>query len=478
MRRILIVATVMALLAGAAGLGWWATHRGPRWTTRSPQAAAEFEAALAASQKLYGREARKHLEKAVALDPGFVVARALLAHGLEGHDPARAKAMAEAVRKADLSRMTPRERFLVELTLAQMDGDEARIEKVIREYGSTHPEDPFVLYVQAQDAWRRGDLSHAEPLYRKLIEVAPNWVLAYNELGYMAMDAGRFKDAEDLFVTYRFIAPDQANPHDSLGELDILTGRYTDARKELEAAIAVRPDFCAAYRHLVTLELLDGRPRAAREAIGEARQAGACPGPLLAILRCAAAIGRPALEGRWKEVRRIRSETPCRGLDPSRLGWLGIAVAEAAVATGHGAEVEEAVRALRSKAGHAGGLPGKIYHASAASLEAILEAASGDLRSALDRLLTADRQLGYGDANIGLLKLTNRLRIAAIQRRLGEEEAAERTLREVARVNPTLVRLFLEDPDRWLPGGASVRSGDGAAAHGGAPQHEQVDLGR
>ncbi len=478
MRRIVIVAVALALVAGAAGFGWWATHRGPHWTTRSPEAAAEFEAALAASQKLYGREARDHLEKAVALDPTFVVARALLARGLQGHDPDRAKALAEAVRKADLSRLTPRERFLVELTLAQIDGDEARIERVIREYGSSHPEDPFVLYVQAQAAWRRGDLARAEPLYRKLIEVAPNWVLAYNELGYMAMGAGRFKDAEDLFVTYRFIAPDQANPHDSLGELDILTGRSADARKELEAAVAVRPDFCVAYGHLVTLELLDGRPGAARAAVERAERAGACPEPLLAILRCAAAIGRPALEGRWQEVRRIRSETPCRGLDPSRLGWLGIAVAEAAVATGHGADVEEAVRALRSRPGSPDGLPQRILRASAASLEAIADAATGDLRSALEHLLAADRELGYEDANIGLMKLTNRLRIAAIQRRLGEEAAAERTLREVARVNPDLARRFRENPDRWLPGGLSGRSGDGSAAHSGAPQHEQVDLGR
>ena len=478
MRRIVIAAVAVAVVAAAAaGIAWWATHRGPHWTTRSPEAAAEFEAALAASQKLYGRDARDHLEKAVTLDPGFVVAKALLARGLEAHDPARARTLAEAVRKADLDRLTPRERFLVELTLAQIDGDEARAEAVIRAYGARHPDDPFVLYTQAQEAWHRGEFDRAERLYRRLIRVAPNWVLAYNELGYMAMGSGRFRDARDLFVTYRFIAPDQANPHDSLGELDILTGRYDEARKALETAVAVRPDFCAAYRHMVTVEVLDGRPEAAAAAIERAREAGACPEAFLALLRCAASLAVPALEGRWEAVDRLAAGAACRGIDPARLGWVGLAVAEATVAEGRPGAVADAAAALRKRAAKANGLSQKVMTASADSLEAILAAASGDLRAALDRLLAADRRLGYEDANIGLTKLTNRLRIVAIQRRLGNRAAADRMLDAVARVNPALARLYRRNPDRWLPGGPAA-SGDGPAPRAGAPEDEQVDLGR
>jgi len=452
MRRILIaVVAVAALAGGTAGVVWWTTHGGPRWTTASPEAAAEFEKALAASQKLYGREAREHLERAVALDPDFVVARALLARGLEAYEPERARAMAADVEKADLGRLTPRERFLVELTLAQMAGDEARIGDVIARYGKTHPEDPFVLYVQAQNAWHRGNLEQAETLYRRLIDVAPNWVLAYNELGYMAMAAGRFKDARDLFVTYRFIAPDQANPHDSLGELDILTGRYGDARTELEAAIAARPDFCAAYRHLVTVEILAGRPAAALDVARRVRETAICPDRYLRTLECVARLGGPAMEGRWEEVRAIRSGDPCRGVEPAALGWIGLAVAEAAAATGHGAEIDRAVAELRESRERADGLPWEIIGATAASLEGIRKASSGDLRGALEALLSADRGLAYHDANVGLLKLTNRLRIARLQERLGNRAAAVRTLREVAEVNPRLAEQYRAAPDRWLP---------------------------
>ena len=67
----------------------------------------------------------------------------------------------------------------------------------------------------------------AEPqfVYQRLVEIAQNWVIAYNQLGYIAMASGRFVEAEEYFTSYRFVAPDQANPHDSLGELYLLLGR-------------------------------------------------------------------------------------------------------------------------------------------------------------------------------------------------------------------------------------------------------------
>ena len=36
--------------------------------------------------------------------------------------------------------------------------------------------------------------------------MAPNRVLAYNQLGYLEMGQGRFADAQKMFETYRYIA--------------------------------------------------------------------------------------------------------------------------------------------------------------------------------------------------------------------------------------------------------------------------------
>ncbi len=462
MRRILILVAVVALVAGAAGTAWWLAHRRPEWSTRSPAAAAEFEAALAASQKLYGKEAKAHLERAVALDPDFVVAKALLAGGFAGHDTEESRRLADEVRHADLEHLTPRERFLVELTLAQLGHDEARIARLIETYGETHPDDPFVLYVEAQTAWRKGAVEKAETLYRKLTEVAPNWVLAYNELGYMAMGAGRFKDAEDQFVTYRFIAPDQANPHDSLGELYLLTGRYDEARHELEAAIAAKKDFCAAYQHLVFLDLLQGDPQAAGEVIGRASSAGACPEAFLDRCRCSIAVIGPARQGRWEEAWHALSKS-CSQPGPPTPGWATPIMWEVAAVMGHGEILERDLERLRSHLEHRRKTSPGPMAAMAATCEAIQNAMAGALRPALDELREADGMLRYSDANLGILKLENRLRMARLESLLGESGDARRTIQSVTLVNPVLARQYRENPDRWLPLPGELLSGDGGA---------------
>ena len=111
-------------------------------------------------------------------------------------------------------------------------------------------------------------------LNRRLIEIAPNWVIAYNQLGYIAMSQGRFAEAEEYFTSYRFVAPDQANPHDSLAELYIMIGRYEEAETSLYRSIEIKPDFWAAYDHLAMIEDDDRRFRRGRGRTGHGRRGG------------------------------------------------------------------------------------------------------------------------------------------------------------------------------------------------------------
>ncbi len=443
MRMRTVGAVAVVVLAGAAAAVFW-LGRGPRgWTTAVPAAAAEFDQAIADSQKLYTKEAVTHLERAVELDPGFVVARAALAASLASTDPERSRQLAREVRSADLGGLSPREEFLVRLYLARLDGDQEAVRRAIEEYGSVHPDDPWVLYAQAQAAWRAGDLERAEPLYRRLIRVAPNWVLAYNELGYMAMGEGRFKEAEDLFVTYRFIAPDQANPHDSLGELYLLTGRSEEARRELVKAIEVKPDFCASYGHLVQVELMEGRLGDARSILERARASGACDEKVLARLECTVEVAGPYLEGDWEGVWRAFQGSCDGGTDT--LGWSGVMALEAAAATGRWQELErilEELRAMREKMASAG-LPGGMVAGEASFAKGLLSLRHGDHEGALQAFRDADRAVGYF-GSLGLFKLWVRLHVAREYETLGRHDEAEAMLRRVEQVNPGLARRFSE----------------------------------
>lgn len=444
-----LVALLVVVVAVVAGVLWLGRDEAG-WTSSSTEAALEFDRAIEASHKLYSREALAHLRKAVELDPNFVLAKASLAAALAGRDPDRSKKLHEEVKEADLSRLTDREQFMVKLTLARLDRDPERMEQVINDYGAHHPNDPFVLYAQAQSAWQRGDLREAEPLYRRVIKVAPNWVVAYNELGYMAMGQGNFKQAEDLFVTYRFIAPDQANPHDSLGELYLLTGRYDEARTELELAIEAKADFCSSYEHLMQVDLLDGNDDEAMSVLERACASGACSEHAINYLRCMASVCSLAKSGKWGAVWEAFNKD-CSG-DTDLLSWAGTAAIQAAAATGKWDELEdmlEKLRALKSKIKGAPLSRDGLY-AKISFTKALLCIRNKDSEGAIEGLLEADRTLGYyGSA--AMFKLIIRLHLVDLYRKLGRNQAADRLLADVERVNPKLVKKFREPHQCCVP---------------------------
>jgi Tfp pilus assembly protein PilF len=250
-----------------------------QWTTDSPQALEEFELGLEASMKLYHADAAEHFRKAIELDPGFVAAKLRLLEYQQGEE--ERNEIISDLRQVDLERHTPLERFLVEYILARIDHESGTAEELLDDFLVDHPEDPFALAICSFEAWKSMDWPKAERHYRNLLDIDPNWVIAQNRLGYMAMAQGKFEEAEELFKTYKYIAPDQANPHDSLGELLTLLGRYDEAREELEQALAIKSDFCPSYQHLFDLAVLEGRTQNFEE-IGR-RAVENCEGEILPL---------------------------------------------------------------------------------------------------------------------------------------------------------------------------------------------------
>jgi len=229
MRKLWIIALAV-LVIGLIGSVLF-RDRQPKWTTSSPEALAAFEQGLDARMSLYIEDAASFYSKAVELDPDFVAAKLGLLNSYYEKGEAREDLLRD-LEAADLTDLTPREAFLVRYGLAKERGEPAAAQRILEEYLDRYPRDPFALSYFGEEAWQRIDLQEAERRFRRLLEVEPNWVMAQNRLGYLAMAGGRFDEAEDLFHTYKYIAPDQANPYDSLGELLILVGRYDEAREE------------------------------------------------------------------------------------------------------------------------------------------------------------------------------------------------------------------------------------------------------
>jgi tetratricopeptide (TPR) repeat protein len=434
--KVVVVSGILVVI-GIVAAALLLSGRKPEWTTSSPKALAEFEQGLDSLQKIYYNEANKHFEKAVALDPGFAAAERFLLVTMErpSSDPEVKKLVAD-LQKADLSRLNDRERFLVAYTLANFGKDPAKAQEVLQEYATRNPNDPFALEALASRAADRQDWPESRRLLTRLIEVAPNRVIAYNQLGYLDMGLGQFAQSEKMFGTYRYIAPDQANPRDSLGELYVLIGRYDDAQRELDEALRIRPDFCASYAHLVTLALMQGRPDDARAAIARAQKAEACPAHTVKTMECQVAAWVPFLANDWQGVWHAENTT-CdkeKGEDPVLELW-------AALKTGRRVEAEQIVARVRDELAKlpAGAPSRRGTEAVLAHMEGALLLAQGKPVEAAERLRFADQDMSYRGLDPGIFKLVNRVVLAQALRAAGSGEQAEAILADAQAVNANFV---------------------------------------
>ena len=440
-RNILIAGGFLAIVAVGAAAVRLTTHR-PEWTTSSTAAMSEFQKGLDAREKLYYDEARQHFAKAIELDPGFVLAKYFLISSTEGQDDdsKTAGAIAELL-KTDASRLTERERFLLAYSAATRNKDTGAAEKILSAYASAHPDDPYVLERQTSLATARQAWPEAHRLLTRTIEVAPNRVVAYNQLGYLEMGQGRFTDAQKMFETYRYIAPDQANPHDSLGELYILLGRYDEAKKELESALAIKPDFCASYEHLLRLALMQGRIDEAERTLARVKATAPCDATVGKGMRCLAAVWPPLFSADWEGVWKAQ-QAACPKIDGDPLQvWV-------LLRTGRSTEAEAFEKSARERlAKMAASEPGRGYvEAFVAHIEGARLLVDGEPAKAAERFRTADRLLSYRELPMALIKLTNRFVLARALEASGAHDEAASVLAAARAVNADYVNRLVVLP--------------------------------
>ncbi|PWB73646.1 MAG: hypothetical protein C3F15_09135 [Holophagae bacterium] len=435
-----------AVVVIAAAISIIALPKGPEWTTSSPEALAEFQLALQAQMKLYYPDAIAHLMKAVELDPDFVMACVMLADYAKFDDRINGEELVTKALAADVGSLRPRERCYVERLRAIRDKRPEDADRILSEYRERYPNDPFALATEASHAFQRGDNENAERLYRRLIEVGPNWVIAYNQLGYLATAQGRFAEAEEHFTSYRFIAPDQANPHDSLGELYLIVGRMPEAVQSFETAIKIKPDFWDSYGHLVfartLLEDFDG----AAQAAAAPQTVPNCPARLPEELSCTATCLEFEMNGRWRDVLDLRSSPCLSEVTPSeicpriehraacQLGEWQLAQDIEAKAKAY---LDQA-RASRETMSHEEGMTPLLH------MQGVRLALSGDFAAAEKAFSQVDANLAYTNSYVGMGKLFNRLYLVETLLADGRDADAHKLLAEVRAVNPWLVARFEE----------------------------------
>ncbi len=440
-RFLLALAALGAAAAATVVLVQLAEERRSEWTTDSPAALAAFEEGLSARMKLYGRDAHSAFLRALDLDPDFAAPRLML---LDSDDKAMQEDLVRDLRAIDLERLTERERFLVEHALDRIDHADAAARERIERYVAEHPRDPWGHFLAGARAWERADREQAEEIYARLLEIDPNWVVAHNHLGYLAMAEGRFSDAETHFRTYAFVAPDQANPHDSLGELEMLLGRYDEARAELERALAIRPDFCSSYGNLFTIAMLERR-QADLDPLLTRIQAN-CPPRMAASMRCVAQMVDALFTGDWDAPWRdgyagCLRENGERGVFLHRMALLSGRQDEARLEEQFFAE-----RAAKLPEGDKDQGPRIVL----LHLQGVRDLAEGRPVEAAGKFREVERLSRFWGSGDGRMKLFNRLNLALALERSGDAAGAAAAAASVDAVNPKFAPLF-GDFDRCSP---------------------------
>jgi len=451
MRRFWTALLIAAALAVAGFVVF--RQRSPAWTSDSPEALAEFRRGLDAEMKYYHQEALAHYRRAAELDPDFAMATVKALAFTPRSEKEEVERLKAALAEIDTSRLTPRERLLVEFRTARQAKENSKAQRLLEAYLAERPDDPYVLSIQCDQLWDRRDWAAAEQCNRKLIKADPNWVRAQNHLGYLAMAQGKFAEAEELFRTYLYVAPDQANPHDSMGELLTLVGRYAEAEKELEEAVRIKPDFCASWHHMLDNAFLEGKPEKAAAIVGRVEELEACDRPIIDALACRAGLWS-ALQGGDLEAAWGAAQSPrC----PQGRGEVPVLVHRIALLTGRLAEADEMEAMVRKEAELHKDEP--FYPAFLAHLRGLRQMVTGQVEEAATSFREADDRLVYWGDGQGIFKLFNRLDLAHALAAAGDQPTSAEVRAEIQQVNPHFFVRFQDHALGRLHASRGGRSG-------------------
>ncbi len=104
--------------------------------------------------------------------------------------------------------------------------------------------------LKAYEAQQANDLSKAEELYNKAIELNPNYTLTYNNLGNVFSALKRYDEAEAAYRKAIEIDSNYAAAHNNLGILLKELKRYDEAEAAYRKGMELDPNYAFAYNNL------------------------------------------------------------------------------------------------------------------------------------------------------------------------------------------------------------------------------------
>ena len=241
-------------------------------TTTSDKAYEAYLRGEEFQKKLYVLEAAQEYERAVQADPRFSMAYARLAWLYKdlGREDDYKQAKARAFEFID--KVTDFERIQINLGFSRIELVNEDVEKYSRELLDKY-RDSIESYIYLSGLyWGRGAIDSALEANLRILEIDPQYALAYNMLGYIYYKKGEYDKALENINKYSTVAVDQANPHDSYGEILLWLGRYDEALRQFQIADSIKPNLDFVVYHMAETYGAKGMYRDAMGAYLKARE--------------------------------------------------------------------------------------------------------------------------------------------------------------------------------------------------------------
>lgn len=192
-------------------------------------------------------DARKLLEQALQLDPGFASAMYFLSLSTDiMGDRAAAERYRQELR-SHLHRLPERLRLSAQADEALRASDVAKGTALLETLVSQYP-DAAGGYVQLSNIYRGQDPEKALDTLARGVKALPNLGALRNTYGYTFLALGRYPEAIREFETYTRLEPREPNPHDSLAEAYLISGQPEKALETYSRALEVDSTFHSSHR--------------------------------------------------------------------------------------------------------------------------------------------------------------------------------------------------------------------------------------
>jgi len=259
---------LLALIVCLLWTGFCAAEGKIAVTTSSEEARQLFLQARDLQDKFLFNESRPLLEEAVKKDENFALAYRDLAFS-QPTTKQFLECLAKAVSVVDKVSECERVWVLADEAGAQTDFHKQR--EYLGKLAGLCDKDERAHYVLGIFFWARQYYDSAAAEMQRTVELSPNFLPAWNMLGYIRRTLNDFAGAEAAFLKYIELNPQDANPYDSYAEMLLKQGRYEESITQYRRALAVDSTFNSSRYGIATNQVYMGKHQLAHEELAGMR---------------------------------------------------------------------------------------------------------------------------------------------------------------------------------------------------------------